>query len=87
MNIVDYRSKHGPFQNLESVTKVPLLKHKSALVVFNAILNPPEKKEKKKSRISFVKYIRPEVDREQLEVKLQRTLLHFRFFAFKNVTY
>ncbi|XP_054633986.1 transcription elongation factor, mitochondrial isoform X1 [Dunckerocampus dactyliophorus] len=64
-NIVDYRSKHGPFRTLESVVNVPLLKHKSAVVVFNSILNPVKKD--KKVRIQLAKFIRPEVDRSWLE--------------------
>ncbi|XP_077426466.1 transcription elongation factor, mitochondrial [Vanacampus margaritifer] len=64
-NIVDYRSKHGPFKTLESVVNVPLLKHKSAVVVFESILNPVRKE--KKVRIQLAKFIRPEVDRSWLE--------------------
>ncbi|XP_077574701.1 transcription elongation factor, mitochondrial [Stigmatopora nigra] len=64
-NIVDYRSKHGPFKTLESVVNVPLLKHKSAMVVFEAILNPATGK--KKMRIHIAKFIRPEVDKSWLE--------------------
>ncbi|XP_061534771.1 transcription elongation factor, mitochondrial isoform X2 [Phycodurus eques] len=65
VNIVDYRSKHGPFKTLESVVNVPLLKHKSAVVVFASILNPMKKE--KKVRIQLAKFIRPEVDRSWLE--------------------
>lgn len=65
VNIVEYRTKHGPFKNLESVVNVPLLKHKSALVVFNSILNPLKKE--KKVKVHLVKYIKPEVDRAWLE--------------------
>ncbi|MEQ2283754.1 hypothetical protein AMECASPLE_014865 [Ameca splendens] len=65
LNIVDYRTKHGPFKTLESVVNVPLLKHKSAVIVFNSILHP-EKKERK-VRVQLAKFIRPEVDRTWLE--------------------
>lgn len=68
VNIVEYRSKHGPFRSLESVVNVPLLKHKSALVVFNSILNP--RKKEKKVKVQLVKFIKPEVDRAWLEVTL-----------------
>lgn len=47
VNIVEYRTRNGPFKNLESVINVPLLKHKSAVIVFNSILNPPEKEKSK----------------------------------------
>uniref|UniRef100_A0A8C8LWF7 Transcription elongation factor, mitochondrial n=1 Tax=Oncorhynchus tshawytscha TaxID=74940 RepID=A0A8C8LWF7_ONCTS len=47
VNIVEYRTRNGPLENLGSVTNVPLLKHKSAVIVFNSILNPPEKEKSK----------------------------------------
>lgn len=65
LNIVEYRTKNGPFKTLESVVNVPLLKHKSAVVVFNSILNPVKKQ--KKVRIQLAKFIRPEIDRSWLE--------------------
>ncbi|KAM8879087.1 transcription elongation factor, mitochondrial [Spinachia spinachia] len=65
VNIVDYRTKNGPFQSLESVVNVPRLKHKSAVTVFNSILNPVKKE--KKVKIQLAKFIRPEVDRSWLE--------------------
>ncbi|XP_028262434.1 transcription elongation factor, mitochondrial [Parambassis ranga] len=65
LNIVDYRTKNGPFKTLESVVNVPLLKHKSAVTVFNSILNPVKKE--KKTRIQLAKFIRPEVDKSWLE--------------------
>ncbi|KAG7281663.1 hypothetical protein CRUP_019175 [Coryphaenoides rupestris] len=68
VNIVEYRSKHGPFRSLESVVKVPLLKHKSALVVFHSILNPRKKEKEKKVKVQLVKFIKPEVDRAWLEL-------------------
>lgn len=64
-NIVEYRIKNGPFKTLESVVNVPLLKHKSAVVVFNSILNPVKKE--RKVKIHLAKFIRPEVDRSWLE--------------------
>lgn len=67
LNIVEYRSKHGPFKTLESVVNVPLLKHKSAVTVFNSILNPVKKE--RKVKINLAKFIRPEVDRSWLEVR------------------
>lgn len=66
LNIVEYRTKNGPFKTLESVVNVPLLKHKSAVTVFNAILNPDKKE--RKVRIQLAKFIRPEVDKSWLEV-------------------
>ncbi|XP_069553348.1 transcription elongation factor, mitochondrial [Brachyistius frenatus] len=65
LNIVEYRTKNGPFKTLESVVNVPLLKHKSAVIVFNSILNPVKKE--RKVRIQLAKFIRPEVDRSWLE--------------------
>lgn len=65
LNIVEYRTKNGPFKTLESVVNVPLLKHKSAVIVFNSILNPVKKE--RKVRVQLAKFIRPEVDRAWLE--------------------
>lgn len=65
VNIVDYRTRNGPFKTLESLINVPLLKHKSAVIVFNSILSPP--KEKKKVKVQLAKFIRPDVDRSWLE--------------------
>ncbi|KAG9350448.1 hypothetical protein JZ751_026811 [Albula glossodonta] len=67
VNIVEYRTKNGPFKDLESVVNVPLLKHKTAMVAFNSILHPVEKKERRKPKIQLVKFIKPEVDRKMLE--------------------
>ncbi|XP_051986599.1 transcription elongation factor, mitochondrial-like [Xyrauchen texanus] len=67
VNIIDYRTRHGPFNDLESVINVPLLKHKSAVTVFNSILNPAEKKERRKGKVHVAKFIRPEVDRALLK--------------------
>ena len=66
-NIVEYRTKNGPFRTLESLVNVPLLKHKSAVTIFNSILNPVKKE--KKVKIQLAKFIRPEVDRSWLEVR------------------
>ncbi|KAK2919095.1 transcription elongation factor, mitochondrial [Channa argus] len=65
LNIVEYRTKNGPFKNLESVLNVPQLKHKSAVIVFNSILNPVKKE--RKVKIQLAKFIRPEVERSWLE--------------------
>ncbi|XP_008315774.1 transcription elongation factor, mitochondrial [Cynoglossus semilaevis] len=65
LNIVDYRMKNGPFKTLESVVNVPSLKHKTAHVVFDSILNPIRKE--KKARIKLAKFIKPEIDRSWLE--------------------
>ncbi|KAF0037548.1 hypothetical protein F2P81_010422 [Scophthalmus maximus] len=51
LNIVEYRTKNGPFTTLESVVNVPLLKHKSAVVVFNAILHPVKKEKRNANSI------------------------------------
>ncbi|XP_076871557.1 transcription elongation factor, mitochondrial [Brachyhypopomus gauderio] len=66
VNIIDYRSRNGPFKDLESVLNVPLLKHKSAVIVFNAIINPGVKT-KRKGKTQLAKFIRPEVYKTQLE--------------------
>lgn len=62
-NIIDYRTENGPFRTLESLVNVPRLKHKSAVVVFNSILNPV----KEERKVKVVRYIRPEVEKAWLE--------------------
>lgn len=73
VNIIDYRTRHGPFKSLESVINVPLLKHKSAVIVFDSILKPILKPaeiiKRKKGKVYLGKFIRPEVDRAFLEVR------------------
>ncbi|XP_028829303.1 transcription elongation factor, mitochondrial [Denticeps clupeoides] len=66
-SVVDYRARYGPFPDLQSVTNVPLLKHRSAVTVFNSILRPDDKRDKRKARGQLAKFIRPEVERKQLE--------------------
>lgn len=63
LSIVEYRKNNGPFTTLESVVNVPLLKHKSAVTIFNSIINP-EKKERKER---MTKFILPEVDKAWLQ--------------------
>ncbi|XP_034059433.1 transcription elongation factor, mitochondrial [Gymnodraco acuticeps] len=65
VNIVEYRTKNGPFKTLESVVNVPLLKHKSAVTVFNSILYPG--KREGNGKIQLARFIKPEVDRSWLE--------------------
>ncbi|KAJ8283692.1 hypothetical protein COCON_G00025420 [Conger conger] len=68
VNIVEYRTQNGPFKDLESITKVPLFKHKTALVVFHSILHPNEKRESRKPSIQgLMKSLKPAVDRKFLE--------------------
>ncbi|XP_065131575.1 transcription elongation factor, mitochondrial [Paramisgurnus dabryanus] len=67
VNIINYRNRHGPFSSLENVTDVPLLKHKSAITVFDSILKPAQNMEKRKGKVHLAKFIRPEVDRAVLE--------------------
>ncbi|XP_028301669.1 transcription elongation factor, mitochondrial [Gouania willdenowi] len=64
LNIVEYRTKNGPFKTLESVVNVPLVKYKSAVTVFNSILNPEREK---KVKIQLVKFIKPDVEKSCLE--------------------
>lgn len=80
LNIVEYRDKNGPFKTLESVVNVPRLKHRSAVVVFNSIINPIKKE--KKVRFQLVKFIKPEVDRSWLEVRfIFRTFSYLQTFS------
>lgn len=65
LNIVNYRTKNGPFRTLESLVNVPRLKHKSAVIVFNSILNPVKKGSK--ATIHLVNFIKPDIDKSWLE--------------------
>ncbi|XP_048871654.1 transcription elongation factor, mitochondrial [Brienomyrus brachyistius] len=67
INIVEYRNRNGPFRDLESIVNVPLLKHKTATVVFNSIICPQEKKDKRKPKVQIARFIKPEVDRSILK--------------------
>ncbi|XP_060619945.2 transcription elongation factor, mitochondrial [Anolis sagrei] len=69
-NLIAYRDKHGPFQDLQSLLEVPLFQYKTAIKICDFILNPlaKEKKERKTSNpISVMKYIKPEIERKRLE--------------------
>ncbi|XP_072539418.1 transcription elongation factor, mitochondrial [Salminus brasiliensis] len=66
-SIIEYRTRNGPFKDLESVANVPMLKHKSAVIVFNSILNPKEQKGKRKQKLQFANYIKPVVTKTHLE--------------------
>lgn len=74
VNIVEHRTRNGPFRDLESVVSVPLLKHKSALIVFDSILNPTERREKRKTKPQLSKFIRPQVDKAHLEVRNKQSM-------------
>nr|XP_014342592.1 PREDICTED: transcription elongation factor, mitochondrial isoform X2 [Latimeria chalumnae] len=63
-NIIEYRNKHGPLQDLQSLLKIPLFKYKTTVKVCDSILNPSERKEKK---INVTKFIKPDVEREKLK--------------------
>nr|XP_033818084.1 transcription elongation factor, mitochondrial-like [Geotrypetes seraphini] len=68
--IVDYRTKHGPFQNLQSLMKVPQFKYKTTVQVCDLILGPParEQENKKTQRNGqAVKYIEPLIELEKLQ--------------------
>lgn len=66
-SIVEYRTRNGHFEDLESVVKVPRLKHKSAVIVFNSILSLGEPKERKTEKLQLEKFIKPAMDKSHLE--------------------
>ncbi|XP_041095779.1 transcription elongation factor, mitochondrial [Polyodon spathula] len=66
-NIIEYRTRNGPFKDLHSVMNVPLLKHKTTAVVFNSILNPADRSERRKPKVQAVKFIKPQMERNRLE--------------------
>lgn len=67
VSIIEYRNKHGPFQDLQSVMNVPLLKFRSVVKVCDSILNPNDKAEVREKKIQVAKCIKPDVAKERLE--------------------
>ncbi|XP_029456574.1 transcription elongation factor, mitochondrial [Rhinatrema bivittatum] len=69
-NIVEYRTKHGPFHDLQSLLNVPQFKYKSTVQVCDFILSPPENERGERKiheKRATVKFIRPEIEREKLQ--------------------
>ncbi|XP_048347299.1 transcription elongation factor, mitochondrial [Sphaerodactylus townsendi] len=71
INILEYRKKHGPFQDLQSLLEVPLFQYKTAVKVCDFILNPlakEERKERKTHNASLImKCIKPEIESKKLK--------------------
>ncbi|XP_007423559.1 transcription elongation factor, mitochondrial [Python bivittatus] len=67
-NIIGYRNKHGPFQELQTLLQVPFFQYKTAVKVCNFILKPLEKEEKKTcSPVSGMKCISPAIEKKRLK--------------------
>uniref|UniRef100_A0A8C8RBB2 Transcription elongation factor, mitochondrial n=1 Tax=Pelusios castaneus TaxID=367368 RepID=A0A8C8RBB2_9SAUR len=71
VNVIEYREKHGQFQNLQCLFKVPLFQYKTVVKVCNFILNPDEERKRrergKKTNRPPMRIIKPEIERERLE--------------------
>uniref|UniRef100_A0A8D0GGV2 Transcription elongation factor, mitochondrial n=1 Tax=Sphenodon punctatus TaxID=8508 RepID=A0A8D0GGV2_SPHPU len=68
VNIIEYRLKHGPFQNVKSLLAVPLFQHKTIVKVCDFILNPSGRTEgERQVTKSSVKFIKPKIERERLQ--------------------
>ncbi|EHB13291.1 hypothetical protein GW7_08157 [Heterocephalus glaber] len=68
INIVKYREKLGPFQDLASLMNVPLLQYETVVQVCNSILCPEtEKKKKLPENWQLRKFIKPDIERERLK--------------------
>lgn len=71
VSIVEYRNKHGPFHKLQTLTKIPNMKYKSAVKVCESIISRPEREEQREKRMaehrSVSKFIKPEIRRDRLE--------------------
>nr|XP_033818081.1 transcription elongation factor, mitochondrial isoform X2 [Geotrypetes seraphini] len=68
--IVDYRTKHGPFQNVQSLMKVPQFKYKTTVQVCDLILDPAAREQRKKKtwrNRQAVKYIESLIELEKLQ--------------------
>lgn len=82
-NVIEYRNKHGPFQDLQSLLEVPLFQYKTAVKVCNVILNPlakEGKKQRKTSTMSAMKFVKPEIEREKLEVFFPVSLITINYY-------
>ncbi|XP_030064259.1 transcription elongation factor, mitochondrial isoform X2 [Microcaecilia unicolor] len=70
VSIVDYRTKHGPFQDLQSLMKVPQFKYKTTVKLCDLILSPPASEQGERkiqgSRL-VVKFMGPEIKQEKLQ--------------------
>lgn len=76
VNVIEYRNKHGPFQDLQSLLEVPLFQYKTAVKVCDLILNPLAKEENKERKISSImKFIKPKIEIEKLKVFFKSTAL------------
>ncbi|XP_037663830.1 transcription elongation factor, mitochondrial [Choloepus didactylus] len=69
INIVQYREKFGPFQNLESLMNVPFFQYKTTIQVCNSILCPDTRGKKRKSQENRLlgKLLKPDIGRERLK--------------------
>lgn len=68
VNIVEYREKFGPFQNLETLTNVPSFQYKTVVQVCNSILYPKTEKTKKlPENVQLRKFIKSDVKSERLK--------------------
>ncbi|XP_054859768.1 transcription elongation factor, mitochondrial isoform X2 [Eublepharis macularius] len=71
VNVIEYRNKHGPFKDLQSLLAVPLFQYKTAVKVCDFILNPFAKDTRKERKThnapSIMKFIKPEIESEKLK--------------------
>ncbi|XP_077184851.1 transcription elongation factor, mitochondrial [Paroedura picta] len=68
VNVVEYRNKHGPYQDLQSLLEVPFFRHQTVIKVCDLILKLLAEGEKKKRKtVSLMKYIKPEIGSEKLK--------------------
>ncbi|XP_061410983.1 transcription elongation factor, mitochondrial isoform X2 [Lethenteron reissneri] len=65
-NVAAFRDEHGPFRDLDSLTRVPYLKYKSLFKACTVLLQPKLSREaaRQSKRLTFLK---PDVSRESLE--------------------
>lgn len=66
-NIVQHREKFGPFQNLESLMKVPLFQYKTSVQVCHSILFPESRHKIRQENRLLRKLLKPDVGRERLK--------------------
>lgn len=67
-NVAAFRDEHGPFRDLDSLTRVPYLKYKSLFKACTVLLQPKLSREAAAARQSKrLTFLKPDVSRESLE--------------------
>ncbi|XP_032823238.2 transcription elongation factor, mitochondrial isoform X1 [Petromyzon marinus] len=66
-NVAAFRDEHGPFGDLDSLTRVPYLKYKSLFKACTVLLQPKLSREAAARQSKRLTFLKPDVSRESLE--------------------